>query len=37
MEVQTPLPNTQAATIIRLGGATVEVNEGASIRLFRQS
>lgn len=28
--VQTPIPNTQAAVIIRLNGATVEVNEGTS-------
>lgn len=30
MEVQTLLPNTQAAVIIRLNGATVEVSEGTS-------
>lgn len=30
LEVQTPVPNTQAAVIIRLSGATVEVNEGTS-------
>lgn len=30
LEVQAPLPNTQAAVIIRLGAATIEVNEGTS-------
>lgn len=30
LEVQSPVPNTQAAVIIRLNGATVEVNEGTS-------
>lgn len=30
LEVQTPVPNTQAAVIIRLNGVTVEVNEGTS-------
>lgn len=30
LEVQTPVPNTQAAVIIRLSGAAVEVNEGTS-------
>lgn len=30
LEVQTPVPNTQAAVIIRLNGATIEVNEGTS-------
>ncbi|MGN0318306.1 MAG: IS66 family insertion sequence element accessory protein TnpA [Lachnospira sp.] len=30
LEVQTPVPNTQAAVIIRLNGATVEVVEGTS-------
>lgn len=30
LEVQAPLPNTQAAVIIRLGNATIEVNEGTS-------
>ncbi|MBP3457738.1 MAG: IS66 family insertion sequence element accessory protein TnpB [Lachnospiraceae bacterium] len=29
LEVQTPIPGTQAAVIIRLNGAIVEVNEGA--------
>ena len=30
LEVTTPVPNTQAAVIIRLNGATVEINEGTS-------
>lgn len=30
LEVRTPVPNMQAAVIIRLNGATVEVNEGTS-------
>ena len=30
LEVATPLPNTQAAVIIRLPQATLEINEGAS-------
>ena len=30
LEVQTPIPDTKAAVIIRLGSATVEVNEGTS-------
>ena len=30
LEVMTPLPNTQAAVIIRLPQATLEVSEGAS-------
>lgn len=30
LEVQTPVPNTQAAVIIRLGSATIEVTEGTS-------
>jgi len=30
LEVQTPVSNTQAAVIIRLNGATVEINEGTS-------
>lgn len=30
LEVQTPVSNTQAAVIIHLNGATVEVNEGTS-------
>ena len=30
LEVQTPVPGTQAAVIIRLHGATVEINEGTS-------
>jgi len=30
LEVSTPVPNTQAAVIIRLNGATIEVNEGTS-------
>ena len=30
LEVQSPLPDTKAAVIIRLGSATVEVNEGTS-------
>ena len=30
LEVQTPVSNTQAAVIIRLGNATVEVTEGTS-------
>ena len=30
LEVITPLPNTQAAVIIRLPQATLEINEGAS-------
>lgn len=30
LEIQTPLPNTQATVIIRLPNATLEINEGAS-------
>lgn len=30
LEVQSPLPDTKAAVIIRLGNATIEVNEGTS-------
>ena len=30
LEVQTPVAGTQAAVIIRLNGATVEINEGTS-------
>ncbi len=30
LEVQSPVKNTQAAVIIHLNGATIEVNEGAS-------
>lgn len=30
LEVTTPVENTTAAVVIRLGGATVEVNEGTS-------
>ena len=30
LEVQTPVPNTRAAVIIHLNGATVEINEGTS-------
>lgn len=30
LEVQTPLPDTKAAVIIRLGNATIEVIEGTS-------
>ena len=30
LEVQTPVDNTRAAVIIRLNGATVEVNDGTS-------
>lgn len=30
LEVQTPVPNTQAAVIIRLNGATVEITEGTT-------
>ncbi len=30
LEVQTPIPSTTAAVIIRLPGATIEVNEGTS-------
>ena len=30
LEVKTPIPNTQAAVIIRLPQATLEINEGAS-------
>ena len=30
LKVQTPVPGTTAAIIIRLGGATIEVNEGTS-------
>lgn len=30
LEVATPVPNTQAAIIIRLNGATVEITEGTS-------
>ena len=30
LEVTTPVPNTQAAVIIRLNGVTVEINEGTS-------
>jgi len=30
LEVTSPLPNTQAAVIIRLPNATLEINEGAS-------
>ena len=30
LEVSTPVPNTKAAVIIHLGGATIEVNEGTS-------
>ena len=30
LEVTTPVGNTKAAVIIHLGGATVEISEGAS-------
>lgn len=30
LEVTTPVENTKAAIVIRLGGATIEVNEGTS-------
>ena len=30
LEVHTPVQNTQAAVIIRLNGATVEISEGTS-------
>ena len=30
LEVQTPVPGTRAAVIIRLNGATVEISEGTS-------
>lgn len=30
LEVQSPIPDTKATVIIRLGNATIEVNEGAS-------
>ena len=30
LEVQSPIPDTKAAVIIRLGNATIEVNEGTS-------
>lgn len=30
LEVQTPVPDTRAAVIIRLNGTTIEVNEGTS-------
>lgn len=30
LEVHTPVPSTQAAVIIRLNGATVEISEGTS-------
>lgn len=30
LEVRTPVPNIRAAVIIRLNGATVEINEGTS-------
>ena len=30
LQVHTPVPNTQAAVIIRLNGAIVEISEGAS-------
>lgn len=30
LEVQTPVPGTQAAVIIRFNGAIVEINEGTS-------
>ena len=30
LEIQTPVPGTTAAIIIRLNGATIEVNEGTS-------
>ena len=30
LEVMAPVPNTTAAVIIRLNGATIEVNEGTS-------
>ena len=30
LEVQSPVPNTKAAVIIRMGSATVEVTEGTS-------
>lgn len=30
LEVSTPVPNTKAAVIIRLNGATVEISEGTS-------
>ena len=30
LEVQTPVPDTRAAVIIRLGNATIEINEGTS-------
>lgn len=32
LEVMAPLPDTKAAVIIRMNGATVEVNEGASLQ-----
>lgn len=35
LEVQSPLPNAKAAVIIRLGSATVEVNEGASQQMIQ--
>ena len=30
LEVQAPVPNSQAAVVIRLNGATVEITEGTS-------
>lgn len=30
LEIQTPLPNTQAAVIVHLPGATLEIQNGAS-------
>lgn len=30
LEVQAPLPHTQAAVVIHLGSATIEINEGTS-------
>lgn len=30
LEVQTSVPNTQAAVVIRLNGVTVEITEGTS-------
>lgn len=36
LEVQTPLPDTRAVVIIRLGGATVEINEGTSQQTIRK-
>lgn len=30
MEVSTPVPDTKAAVIMRLGAVTIEINEGTS-------